>query len=89
MFDLSGWNPDAEYIIFDDFDFDFLPAPKAFWGSQREFTLTDRYRKKKTVTFGKPAIFLCNHDQDPSSKKHWSDWYAENSIRVEVFNKFY
>lgn len=89
MFDLSTWDPEAKYIIFDDVDFDFLPAAKAFWGAQKTFTLTDRYRKKKTVSFGKPCIFLCNEDQDPFTKKHWSEWYADNSIRVHVHNKFY
>ena len=89
MFDLSSWDQSAEYIIFDDIDFDFMTAAKAFWGAQREFSLTDRYRKKKTVQFGKPLIFLCNADQDPQFKKHWNQWYIDNCIRVEVTNKFY
>lgn len=60
--------PDA--IIFDDLDivsFCKNASWKMFFGCQREFTLTDKYRKKITLRFGKgvPFIWLCNEENDP------------------------
>lgn len=89
LFDLKQWDPEAEYIIFDDFDFDYVPQLKAFWGGQKMFALTDKYRAKKTVKFGKAVIYLCNPDQDPVLSKKWCDFFVVNSVRVDLFNKLY
>lgn len=75
LFNLDDWNPDAEYIIFDDFPWDQLKRwMKQFFGAQYEFVLTDKYRKKKTVKWGKPCIFLGNDDNDPKMQATPLEW---------------
>lgn len=65
LLNLDLWDETADYIVLDDFNSDitkFFPAWKCFFGGQREFTLTDKYRGKKTVKWGKPCIWLSNED---------------------------
>ena len=65
LLNLDDWDESADYIILDDFTSDilkYLPCWKCFFGSQKEFTLTDKYRGKKTVRWGKPMIWLSNED---------------------------
>ena len=91
LFNVDEWNENAHYIIFDDFEFKYMPGRKAFIGAQREFTVTDKYRKKRTVKWGKPCIYLCNPDQDPFNDISLMDrdWYNANMFRVEITNKLY
>jgi len=86
LIDLKRWNSNANYVIFDDIEFKFLPARKAFWGAQKTFTLTDKYMHKKTVQWGKPMIFLCNPDMDPSKDPEWTEFYSLNSVFI-IINK--
>lgn len=66
QFNLDDWDDGAEYAVLDDFGgFKFFPHWKGWLGGQREFVVTDKYRKKKTVKWGKPAIWLCNPEDDP------------------------
>lgn len=62
LFDITTWDAQALYIVWDDFGWEYIPAKKGFIGAQKEFTLTDKYRKKKTVTWGKPSIVLTNDE---------------------------
>lgn len=87
MIDLSTFCADAKYVIFDDFDFEFLPNKKCWWGAQEEFTLTDKYTRKKTITWGKPCIYICN--TSPSTHPKWESWFDDNCIEVYVENKLY
>jgi hypothetical protein len=64
MFNLDSWDPDARYLILDDIEFEFVPARKALFFGQSEFTITDKYRKKKPVRWGKPVFYLCNEEPD-------------------------
>jgi len=82
MINLDDWDENAEYAIFDDFGWEFMPCKKAFFGAQKTFTLTDKYKRKKTVIWGKPIIFLCNPDEDPfdSMKPSQKAWYDLNMI---------
>jgi uncharacterized Rossmann fold enzyme len=89
MIDLSTFNNTAEYVIFDDFDFEYMPNKKSWWGAQQEFTATDKYTKKKTITWGKPCIYLCNPEDDPSLSPKWNVWFSQNSIRVDLINKLF
>lgn len=58
---LDLWNNMCEYAIFDDFeDWDRFYVYKQFLGAQKEFVLTDKYRKKQNVQWGKPSIILSN-----------------------------
>lgn len=91
MVNLDDWDDEAEYAIMDDFNWDFVPCKKAFFGAQKQFTITDKYRKKKTVKWGKPLIYLCNPDADPfkTMANIEKDWYDENCIYSEITNKLY
>lgn len=60
-FNLDDWDNDAEYAIFDDWeDWTRFFNYKQFLGAQQEFTLADKYRAKRTLTWGKPCIILSN-----------------------------
>lgn len=65
LLNLDDWDDSVDYIILDDFSSDilkYLPSWKCFFGGQKEFVLTDKYRGKKTVKWGKPMIWLSNED---------------------------
>lgn len=81
----NGWDGDAEYIIFDDFGFDFIPNKKSFFGAQEEFTLTDKYSAKKSVRWGKPAIFLTNV---PFEFPENDPFYEKNCVVINLFDWF-
>ena len=84
-FNIDKWDLDAEYAVFDDITWTYLPAKKQLLGCQWEFELTDKYRRKRSVTYGLPAIVLCNRDgwldiaNDPMF-----DWIKDNMIVVEI-----
>lgn len=71
----------------DDMEWQFVPDKKQFFGAQKEFTITDKYKGKKTVRWGKPLIFLCNYD--PTVQDGWDEWYDQRCLVVKVQNKFY
>jgi len=75
MFDLGQWDDEAEYAIFDDwFDWTKFTFYKSFMGAQRQFTVTDKYRRKRTVKWGKPSIIISN--QRPEFLE--PDWIEQN-----------
>lgn len=90
-FNLDDWNAEADYIIFDDIPWDKIPAKKAFFGAQKTFVLTDKYRRKQTVNWGKPLIFLTNYDNNPFFEMPWQElqWYKDNMVQVEIIEKLY
>lgn len=57
------------FLVFDDFDLEqfFRWSWKAFFGCQREFTVTDKYMAKRTLRFPQrwSFIWLCNYEQNP------------------------
>lgn len=53
----------VEYAVFDDIGgLKFLPTYKFWLGHQKEFYVTDKYKGKKLVQWGKPAIWVNNTD---------------------------
>ena len=60
MFHLDRIENQVEYGIFDDIPFKFFNSWQAFLGCQKDISLTDKYRAKRTVPWGKPAIYLTN-----------------------------
>lgn len=61
QFNLEKFDPDATYGIFDDIPIDFLKYSYKQWlGCQKEFETSDKYKRKRTIVWGKPLIFLCN-----------------------------
>lgn len=100
MFNLDVWDSDAEYIVIDDFDFDFFPGMrKALWGAQKEFVATDKFKRKRSLKWGKPMIWLCNPGKSPflAEDKRGNlllrgdehAWYTENCVQIEIANKLY
>lgn len=93
-FNLEIWNENAEYIVIDDFDSDpdvplekYFRSWKMFFGCQKEFTLTDKYCRKKRVHWGKPMIFICN--EELNCKNTTIDYIKKNSVRINVHSSFY
>lgn len=83
----EDWDDSAKYIIFDDFEWDYIPNKKGFFGAQSEFQISGRYMKVKTVKWGKCCIYLCNNH--PDIKLEDRHWYNNNCEIVLVNNKFY
>jgi len=100
LFNVDVWDAEAKYIVIDDISFDFMGgARKALWGAQREFTVTGKYRKNRSVRWGKPMIFCCNPANDfrfmvdkkgvPLLDNSERDWYIANSVIVPIVNRMY
>lgn len=88
MFNLEGWNDSADYAIFDDWDdWNRFTQYKQWLGAQSEFTVTDKYKRKCTKSWGKPTIILSN------SQPTFSDyaWVAVNCVTYNLGpnEKFY
>lgn len=92
QFDLGQINdvnlPDVRYAVFDDFSWDSMAKfYKQWFGAQRTFTVTDKYKAKKTIQWGKPIIWLCN----PEDSHVIPDtcWMQANTIKVFIDNKLF
>jgi len=85
----ASYQEDAEYAVFDDMQggFDFFHAYKFWLGAQAEFTITDKYRGKKHMKWGKPSVWLCN--TDPALEKVDMEWLHGNceivNLRETIF----
>lgn len=89
--DLGVWDDEATYSIFDDFDWKFMPFKKQFGGAQRQFVVTDKYRRKRTIMWGKPSIYLWNDDNDPwdGMSAREQDWWRANVVRVVITEQMF
>jgi len=86
LFNLDDWDDDAKFAIFDDFpDWSKFYSYKQWIGAQSEFTITDKYRKKCTVRWGRPVIIVSNELPDFPDMI----WTRENAIIVHITNKLY
>lgn len=77
-FDLATWNPSAEYAIWDDLDWSKFTQYKQWLGAQQQFTVTDKYKCKMQIQWGKPCIVLSNKEPifpEPS-------WIDKNCVTV-------
>lgn len=92
LINLDEWNEDADYIVLDDFNKDitkYFPCWKCFFGGQKRFTLTDKYRGKKTVNWGKPMIWLSNEDIFMNLNIEQSNFIKKNCTTVVINEKLY
>lgn len=92
LLNLDDWDENADYIILDDFSPDitkFLPSWKCFFGGQKQFTLTDKYRGKRTVHWGKPMIWLSNEDIFKTLNFEQIDFIKKNCTCIVLMNKLY
>lgn len=92
LLNLDDWDESADYIVLDDFSPEitkFLPSWKCFFGGQKQFTLTDKYRGKRTVHWGKPMIWLSNEDIFKHLNLEQGDFIRKNCTIVCLNNKLY
>jgi len=90
LFNLEDFSESADYAVFDDISggFGFCPSYKQWMGGQFQFTVTDKYKHKVTVKWGKPTIWLCNRDPrlewyKPGSAPDFT-WMEDNCDFVEI-----
>lgn len=74
----------VDYAVFDDIQggFEFFHSYKMWLGCQKEFYITDKYKGKKLVKWGKPCIFICN--EYPLTGKVDVPWLEGNCEIHEV-----
>lgn len=85
-FNLDKFDADAKYAIFDDIPFDFMKYQyKGWWGGQEEFECTDKYRKKITISWGRPCIILMNDQEYEKACLLWDQsWMDANVVMYTV-----
>jgi len=89
MFNLDDWNASADFLVVDDIEWKYVPSKKAILGAQKQFTMTDKYKKKVTLTWGKPTIYLCNPDMDEYHYCPEKEWLKGNVVYVVLKDKLY
>ena len=85
LFNLDQYDKTAEYAVFDDLHggMEFFHSYKQWLGGQKEFTSTDKYRKKQNIKFGKFSVYCSN--TDPRDEKGADrDWLEGNCKFVYV-----
>jgi len=88
--DVSQVHNEVKYGVIDDMDIKKFGYWKPFLGCQKQFTVTDKYHKKKQMEFGKPVIWLCN--EDPSTWKVSEvemKWILGNVVIVGISSELY
>lgn len=79
---LDGFNEDAKYVVWDDVDWEHIYSPKSWFGAQKEIVVTDKYKKKQRLKWGKPSIYLCNEVPLIVETDSWYQYNVE-IIRLE------
>jgi len=77
----------VDYAIFDDLGgIQFFPSYKSWLGHQRMFYATDKYRAKRLIDWGKPAIYIANNDpRDEHAADR--DWLDANCLTICIDKK--
>ena len=75
LFSLDESLEDVEYAVFDDMQggLEFFHSYKFWLGCQEQFYATDKYRGKKLIKWGRPAIYLANRNplEDKNADVAW------------------
>lgn len=85
LFSLDEPIDDVDYAVFDDMQggLEFFHSYKFWLGNQKQFYATDKYKSKKLVHWGKPAIYLSN--SDPREDKGCDiAWLEANCVIVHI-----
>jgi len=80
------------YIIFDDIQWDSIKSSaKSWFGAQRDFSVSDKYRRKRRIPGGIPCIFLVNPDAFVGDLLSFvnSNWGQQNIEVITLVNKLY
>ena len=83
--DVRGNLVEAQYAVFDDMQggFKFFPAYKGWLGAQKSFTVTDKYKGKTTIEWGRPTIWLMNESPSSCTDVDY-DWLMGNCFIAHV-----
>lgn len=93
MWDLSALDGlpshfwDTGYIVFDDLDWDTFKLSRKSWlGGQRDFAVTDKYRRKRRIPGGIPSIVLLNPEDFSNDFMSFcnSNWGQQNIVVVTL-----
>lgn len=90
--DLSSFDHYFNYVVFDDVPWkNFEHYAKAFFGCQRDFSVSDKYRKKKRISGGVPCIYLANPEDFAGACQEFclTNWGQQNVQIVFLNNKLY
>lgn len=83
---LEELEKNGDYLVCDDIPWERFPVWKSILGCQREFTMTDKYRKKIVIRdWNKPCIVLWNPDMYPTEafqSRDVADWIDANTVKV-------
>lgn len=76
---------EARYGVFDDImgGLDFFPGYKQWLGGQKCFYVTDKYKGKKYIEWGRPAIWVANADPR-GAKTADIEWLEANCTIVRI-----
>lgn len=90
LFSLDEFSEDVDYAVFDDLQggLEFFHAYKFWLGHQQEFFATDKYRSKKLIHWGKPAIY-CSNSDPRADKGADADWLDANCTFVFIDTPLY
>ena len=89
-FNLGLHDSNARYAVFDDITGGLREIHYKSWlGGQLHFTVTDKYMKKKTFTWGKPCIYIANENPYKTDKGVDFDWLSKNTVIVHIHKQMY
>lgn len=80
----------VDYAIFDDMGgLKYLPAYKFWLGHQAQFYVTDKYKGKQLVYWGKPSIWLANSNplDEFGLRAEDVEWLQANCTIIELSEK--
>lgn len=86
MWNVREFDKDCEYAVFDDLHRGLLDLDYKEWlGGQHQFSTTDKYHKKISVSWGRPCIYISNKDPYLTAPPSVDlDWLRGNTICVEI-----
>ena len=85
MFNLEAYDDTCTYAIFDDIlgGLNNFSTYKQWLGCQMEFTVTDKYKRKKRLDWGgRPTIWIAN--DDPRTATVDQEWLEGNCTIVYI-----
>lgn len=88
MFMQDLWDTRAQYAVFDDIDWKWIVNGKGWLGGQKEFVITDKYRKKMRVHWNHPVIWCTNK---PLIQHEGLDlnWLEANATIIHLNQRLY
>lgn len=87
---MDDYDDTCKYAVFDDISggFKMFPHYKGWLGQQQQFTVTDKYKHKQTIRWGRPTIWISNND--PTEDQHVDyEWLQGNCIIVYIGTPLY